>query len=81
MNIFPLIGIGISTLNSKREKLDVRYHVILTKDHEILNTQKIKLPEFKKLEDIVNETDEDDQLKEELSKLLSLKEAYLFFIK
>ena len=80
MNIFPLIGIGISTLNSKREKLDVRYHIILTKDHEILNTQKIKLPEFKKLEDIVNETDEDDQLKEELSKLLSLKEGQKLII-
>ena len=80
MNKFPLIGIGISTLNSKREKLDVRYHVILTKDHEILNTQKIKLPEFEKLEDIVNETDEDDQLKEELSKLLSLKEGQKLII-
>ena len=74
MNIFPLIGIGISTLNSKKEQLDVRYHVILNKDHEILNTHKIKLPKFEKLEDIINQTD-DDQLELELSKLLSVKEG------
>ena len=74
MNKFPLIGIGISTLNSKKEQLDVRYHVILSKDHEILNTHKIKLPKFEKLEDIINRTD-DDQLEVELSKVLSVKEG------
>ena len=43
MNIFPLIGLGVSTQNSSGNSLDVRYHLILNKNEEFLNTLDIEL--------------------------------------
>ena len=33
MNIFPLVAVGVSTLNTNDDLLDVRYHLILNEDH------------------------------------------------
>ena len=41
MNIFPLVAVGVSTLNSSNDLLDVRYHLILNEDQELLNTLNI----------------------------------------
>ena len=43
MNIFPLIGLGVSTQNSSGNSLDVRYHLILNKNEEFLNTSDIEM--------------------------------------
>ena len=42
MNIFPLAAIGVTTLNSSGDMLDVRYHFIANKDKEFLNTINIE---------------------------------------
>ena len=49
MNIFPLVGVGVSTLNSSNDLLDVRYHLILNEDQELLNTLDIDNPGFNSL--------------------------------
>ena len=37
MNTYPLIAIGVTSLNSKKQQLDVRYLLIVNKDSQILN--------------------------------------------
>ena len=49
MNIFPLVAVGVSTLNSSDDLLDVRYHLILNEDQELLNTLNIDNPGFDNL--------------------------------
>ena len=46
MNIFPLVAVGVSTLNTSDDLLDVRYHLILNEDQELLNTLNIDNPGF-----------------------------------
>ena len=74
MNIFPLIGIGISTLNSKDEELDVRYHLIINKHQEILNTHQVEHPGYEKLESMMLTPNEKDDFNKEISQLLSVKD-------
>ena len=49
MNIFPLTAIGVSTLNSAGDMLDVRYHFIANKDKEFLNTINVENLGFENL--------------------------------
>ena len=46
MNIFPLVAVGVSALNTSDDLLDVRYHLILNEDQELLNTLNIDNPGF-----------------------------------
>ena len=46
MNIFPLVAVGVSTLNTSDDLLDVRYHLILNEDQELLNTLNIDISGF-----------------------------------
>ena len=73
MNIFPIIAIGVSNLNSTGEMLDVRYHVITNQNAELLNTSNIENVEYSSLEKLIERSDESGDFKRDLSAKLSLK--------
>ena len=74
MNIFPLIGLGISTQNSSGISLDVRYHLILNKNEEFLNTLDIEHPGYDAIDGLLNQTQNSEELKEILQPTLPLGE-------
>ncbi len=74
MNIFPLIGLGVSTQNSSGNSLDVRYHLILNKNEEFLNTLDIEHPGYDAIDGLLNQTKNSEELKEILQPILSLGE-------
>ena len=74
MNIFPLIGLGVSTQNSSGNSLDVRYHLILNKKEEFLNTLDIEHPGYDAIDGLLNETQNSEELKEILKPTLPLGE-------
>ena len=74
MNIFPLIGLGVSTQNSSGNSLDVRYHLILNKNEEFLNTLDIEHPGYDAIDGLLNETQNSEELKEILKPTLPLGE-------
>ena len=74
MNIFPLIGLGVSTQNSSGNSLDVRYHLILNKNEEFLNTLEIEHPGYDVINGLLNETQNSEELKEILKPTLPLGE-------
>ena len=51
MSIFPLIAIGSASLNDECEALDIRYHLIVTKENnELLNTVNLSYKNYENLE-------------------------------
>jgi len=74
MNIFPLIGLGVSTQNSSGNSLDVRYHLILNKNEEFLNTLDIEHPGYDAIDGLLNQTQNSEELKEILQPTLPLGE-------
>ncbi len=74
MNIFPLIGLGVSTQNSSGNSLDVRYHLILNTNEEFLNTLDIEHPGYDAIDGLINETQNSEELKEILKPTLPLGE-------
>ncbi len=74
MNIFPLIGLGVSTQNSSGNSLDVRYHLILNKNEEFLNTLDIEHSGYDAIDGLLNETQNSEELKEILKPTLPLEE-------
>ena len=74
MNIFPLIGLGVSTQNSSGNSLDVRYHLILNKNEEFLNTLDIEHPGYDAIDGLLNKTQHSEELKEILEPTLPLGE-------
>ena len=71
MNIFPLVAVGVSTLNSSDDLLDVRYHLILHEDQELLNTLNIDNPGFKSLYSMAS-GEENNEFFESISNSLSV---------
>ena len=71
MKIFPLVAVGVSTLNSSDDLLDVRYHLILNEDQELLNTLKIDNPGFDNLYSMAS-GDENKELFDKISSSLSV---------
>ena len=69
MNIFPLVAVGVSTLNSSNDLLDVRYHLILNEDQELLNTLNIDNPGFNSLYSMAS-GEENNEFFESISCLL-----------
>ena len=58
MNTYPLIAIGVTSLNSKKQQLDVRYLLIVNKDSQILNPLNLDHPGYDELQTLVeNEKD------------------------
>jgi len=74
MNIFPLIGLGVSTQNSSGNSLDVRYHLILNKNEEFLNTLDIEHTGYDAIDGLLNQTQNSEELKEILQPTLPLGE-------
>ena len=70
MNIFPLIGLGVSTQNSAGISLDVRYHLILNKNEEFLNTLHIEYPDYEAIDGLLNQSQNSEELREILQPLL-----------
>ena len=71
MNIFPLVAVGVSTLNSSNDLLDVRYHLILNEDQELLNTLNIDNPGFNSLYSMAS-GEENNEFFESISNSLSV---------
>ena len=71
MNIFPLVAVGVSTLNSSDDLLDVRYHLILNKEQELLNTLNIDNPGFDNLYSMAS-GEENKEFFESISSSLSV---------
>ena len=71
MNIFPLVAVGVSTLNSSDDLLDVRYHLILNEDRELLNTLNIDNPGFDNLYSMAS-GEENNEFFESISNSLSV---------
>ena len=71
MNIFPLVAVGVSTLNSSNDLLDVRYHLILNEDLELLNTLNIDNPGFNSLYSMAS-GEENNEFFESISNSLSV---------
>ena len=71
MNIFPLVAVGVSTLNSSDDLLDVRYHLILNEEQELLNTMNIDNPGFDNLYSMAS-GDENKEFFDKISSSLSV---------
>ena len=71
MNIFPLVAVGVSTLNSSNDLLDVRYHLILNEDQELLNTLNIDNPGFNSVYSMAS-GEENNEFFESISNTLSV---------
>ena len=72
MNVFPLIGIGAATLNSKGEMLDVRYHYISSESEEHINNINSKGLNYKFFEQLTEDSSEMNEFKEAFSRSLAL---------
>ena len=80
MNTFPLIGIGVSKLNSLGTRLDVRYHLILNKNEEFLNTLGLEHPGYEIIDGFVNQTHDSKEFEKAMEQKLCLKESHQLII-
>ena len=74
MNTYPLIAIGVTSLNSKKEQLDVRYLLIVNKDSQILNPLSLDHPGYDELQNLVENEKDIEGYKNALKSSLDLKE-------
>ena len=74
MNTYPLIAIGVTSLNSKKQQLDVRYLLIVNKDSQILNALNIDHPGYDELQTLVENEKDIEGYKNALKSSLDLKE-------
>jgi 2,3,4,5-tetrahydropyridine-2-carboxylate N-succinyltransferase len=74
MNTYPLIAIGVTSLNSKKQQLDVRYLLIVNKDSQILNPLNIDNPGYDELQTLVENEKDIEGYKNALKNSLDLKE-------
>ena len=74
MNTYPLIAIGVTSLNSKKQQLDVRYLLIVNKDSQILNALNIDHPGYDELQTLVENEKDIEGYKNSLKSSLDLKE-------
>ena len=74
MNIFPLTAIGVSTLNSAGDMLDVRYHFIANKDKEFLNTINIENLGYESLKSMAEGSVDSREYVNSISKKLTLND-------
>ena len=83
MSIFPLIAIGSASLNDEGEALDIRYHLIVTKENnELLNTVNLSYKNYENLERLLSESLESNSLEKDFVDKLSInKIKNLLFIK
>ena len=81
MNIFPLVAVGVSTLNTSDDLLDVRYHLILNEDHELLNTLNIDNPGFDTLYSMATGEEKNEVFKSISNSLSVTKRQKLVFHK
>ena len=80
MNTFPLIVIGVSKLNSLGTRLDVRYHLILNKNEEFLNTLGLEHPGYEIIDGFVNQTHDSKEFEKAMEQKLCLKESHQLII-
>ena len=80
MNTFPLIGIGVSKLNSLGTRLDVRYHLILNKNEEFLNTLGFEHPGYENIDGFINHTHDSEEFEKAMEEKLCLKESHQLII-
>ena len=74
MNIFPLTAIGVSTLNSAGDMLDVRYHFIANKDKEFLNTINVENLGYENLKSMAEGSVDSREYVNSISKKLTLND-------
>ena len=74
MNTYPLIAIGVTSLNSKKQQLDVRYLLIVNKDSQILNPLNLDYPGYDELQTLVENEKDIEGYKNALKSSLDLKE-------
>ena len=74
MNTYPLIAIGVTSLNSKKQQLDVRYLLIVNKDSQILNSLNLDHPGYDELQTLVENEKDIEGYKNALKSSLDLKE-------
>ena len=73
MSIFPLIAIGSASLNDEGEALDIRYHLIVTKENnELLNTVNLSYKNYENLERLLSESLESNSLEKDFVDKLSI---------
>jgi 2,3,4,5-tetrahydropyridine-2-carboxylate N-succinyltransferase len=73
MSIFPLIAIGSASLNDEGVALDVRYHLIVTKENkELLNTVNLSYKNYEDLERLLPESLESNSLEKDFADKLSV---------
>jgi len=80
MNTFPLIGIGVSKLNSLGVKLDVRYHLILSQNEEFLNTFRLEHPGYEVIDGFINQSHDSKDFEKEMEQKLCIKENHQLII-
>ena len=80
MNIFPLIGIGVSKLNSLGVKLDVRYHLILSQNEEFLNTLGLEHPGYEVIDGFINQSHDSKDFEKAMEQKLCIKENHQLII-
>lgn len=74
MNTYPLIAIGVTSLNSKKQQLDVRYLLIVNKDSQIFNPLNLDHPGYDELQTLVENEKDIEGYKNALKSSLDLKE-------
>ena len=74
MNTYPLIAIGVTSLNSKKQQLDVRYLLIVNKDSQIFNPLNLDHPGYDELQTLVEDEKDIEGYKNALKNSLDLKE-------
>ena len=74
MNTYPLIAIGVTSLNSKKQQLDVRYLLIVNKDSQILNPLNLDHPGYDELQTLVENEKDIEGYKNALKSSLDLRE-------
>ena len=80
MNTFPLIGIGVSKLNSLGVKLDVRYHLILSQNEEFLNTLGLEHPGYEVIDGFINQSHDSKDFEKAMEQKLCIKENHQLII-
>ena len=80
MNTFPLIGIGVSKLNSLGVKLDVRYHLILSQNEEFLNTLGLENPGYEVIDGFINQSHDSKDFEKAMEQKLCIKENHQLII-
>ena len=73
-NIFPLTAIGVSTLNSAGDMLDVRYHFIANKNKEFLNTINVENLGYESLKSMAEGSVDSREYVNSISKKLTLND-------